>query len=76
MQRRPAYLEAVGGEQDGADADAGVDGGLHGDHEVKHPPGSCARTVQDIMSTKHKSQFNQQLVATIHKHSNAPTMLI
>jgi hypothetical protein len=28
------------------------------------------------MSTKHKSQFNQQLVTTIHKHSNAPTMLI
>jgi len=65
MQRRAAHLEAVGGEQDGADADAGVDGGLHGDHEVKHPPGSCARTtVRDntsmFMSTKHKSQFNQQ----------------
>ena len=43
MVATAAHLEAVGGEQDGTDADAGVDGGLHGDNEVEHPPGPCAR---------------------------------
>jgi hypothetical protein len=45
-----AHLEAVGGEQDGADADAGVDGGLYDDHEVEHPPGPYKSTNRNSIS--------------------------
>ncbi|KAG8065152.1 hypothetical protein GUJ93_ZPchr0004g38651 [Zizania palustris] len=37
------HLKAIDDEQDGANANAGVDGHLHGDHEIKHPPRPCVQ---------------------------------
>lgn len=70
-----AHLEAISSEQDGADANAGVDGCLHGDHEVKHPPGSCKHTVRKTHHA-HQTQITiQSAQAATHQVTDANLMV-
>lgn len=73
MGSNDLHLEAIGGEQDGADANAGVDGRLHDNHEVKHPPGPC---VQE-QTNKRKSDTIMSIINFVslrwRAHQRAPS---